>query len=99
MKVNLKMMLLIVIFGTRITLFPQGEAPISILAKIFEPQLNEFNIKHPLENQWVMWFDYPPPGGVPSADYRATLHQVRVHVFVEPGIAHSANSAPLWHIC
>ncbi len=51
---------------------------VSILAKIVDPTLSEFSIKHPLENNWVMWFDYPPAGGIQQRDWLDSLNKVRL---------------------
>jgi len=49
---------------------------ISILAQLLEPEIVDINIKHPLENRWVIWFDYPPNGGTQTKDYLGSLNKI-----------------------
>ena len=59
------------------------EPLISILCKLGDSRITSFNVVHPLEQEWVLWFDYPPTGGfnaAPKDDYLSQLKMVRVGV-------------------
>ena len=35
---------------------------------------NNFNVKHPLMNQWTLWFTKPPSGKVCTTEYTPHAH-------------------------
>ena len=75
---------------------------VSILAKLCDDSISEFSIKHPLDKSWVMWFDYPPAGGIQQHNWLDSLNKVRrfcaVLDRVDISVAQSDVRADLHHL-
>jgi len=48
-----------------------------VLCMIADPTITSFDVKHPLESTWVLYFDYPPSTNAdPQKDWFASLHKI-----------------------